>query len=317
MIQWQAHGRSGGLQAGTSGDTLERRLELAQQPVIAYRHWFSPLASILVVALTAWLVYQAAINPAFSWDVVAGYLFNRRIIAGLFLTIWLTVAVSVLGVLLGVALAAMRMSRNTMLRSFSATYVWFFRSIPLLVQLLFWYNINFIVSEIRIGIPFGPTLFTVDTREIFTAVFAALFGMVLHEAAYAAEIVRGGIRAVDRGTIEAGNALGLKQGTIFRHIILPQAITPMIPPLGNLLNGTLKATSIVSVIAVSDLLYSAQMIYTQNYLVVPLLVVVTLWYMACTAVLSVLQTLVEARFVGRNERKARIPGKAVLDGEPA
>ena len=101
---------------------------------------------------------------------------------------------------------------------------------------------------------------------------------------------------------EAAEALGLSRYRIFRRIILPQAMPAIVPASGNLLIGLLKATSIVSVIAVQDLLYSAQLIYQQNYLILPLLLVATIWYIIVTSVLSVGQYFVERHYSRGNRR---------------
>jgi polar amino acid transport system permease protein len=213
------------------------------------------------------------------------------------------------GYLLGVGVAAMRLSRNPVLRALSFGYVWLVRSVPPLVQLLFWYELASLYPRLSVGVPFGPQFAGVSTAHLFSGVLAAYVGLTLDVAAFSSEIVRGGILSVDRGQREAARALGLGEGRIFRRIVLPQAMPAIIPASGNLLIGMLKATSIVSVIAVQDLLYSSQLIYNQNFLIMPLLLVATLWYVILTTLLSVGQYYVErhyARGSGRpGERTAR------------
>jgi polar amino acid transport system permease protein len=259
----------------------------------------------VIIALAVWLLIGAVRNPAFGWDVIGHYFLNTEILQGLGLSLWLTVLVTALGFALGIPLALMRLSGNVVLEATSAAYVWFFRSVPLLVQLLFWYNIGYLVPVITLKIPFGPTLFSVASRDLISALTAAIIGLTCHEAAYAAEIVRGGLRSVGKGSIEAAQSLGLPQTTIFWRVVLPQALPSIIPAAGNLVIGTLKGTSIVSVIAVSDLLYSAQLIYNQNYQIVPLLMVATLWYVVVTSALTLLQRFLERRYgaagAGRNK----------------
>ena len=139
-----------------------------------------------------------------------------------------------------------------------------------------------------------------------------MIGLTIHESAYAAEIIRGGILSVDPGQLEAAQTLGLRPGRILRRIVLPQAMRVILPPAGSLLISTLKSTSMVSVIAVTDLLYAAQLIYNQNFLVIPLLVVATLWYLAMTSILSVVQHFVEKRYARGLARTTTRP--AVTDG---
>jgi polar amino acid transport system permease protein len=273
-------------------------------PLVPRRHLGRALAGAAIFVLLAWLAVGAIRNPAFGWRTVIHYLFNAEILRGLGLTLWLTALVAVLGFGLGIPLALMRLSGNPVLRAASAAYVWIFRSVPLLVQLLFWYNIGYLVPVITLKVPFGPTLLAIPSRDLISAATAAIIGLTCHEAAYAAEIVRGGLISVNRGLIEAAQGLGLSSRTIFRHIILPQALPSILPAVGNLIVGTLKGTSIVSIIAVSDLLYSAQLIYNQNYQIVPLLMVATLWYIAATTCLGLLQGFLERRYASGTAKQA-------------
>jgi polar amino acid transport system permease protein len=283
-------------------------------PLVPRRHVGRALAAAAIFMLLAWLAAGAVRNPAFGWHTVIHYLFNVEILRGLGLTLWLTALVAVLGFALGIPLALMRLSGNPVLRATSAAYVWIFRSVPLLVQLLFWYNIGYLVPVITLKVPFGPTLLAIPSRDLISAAMAAIVGLTCHEAAYAAEIVRGGLISVNRGLIEAAQGLGLSSRTIFRHIVLPQALPTILPAVGNLIVGTLKGTSIVSIIAVSDLLYSAQLIYNQNYQIVPLLMVATLWYLAATTCLGLLQGCLERRYSSGTAKQAGESKKRVSLG---
>ncbi|MBN9620771.1 MAG: amino acid ABC transporter permease [Actinobacteria bacterium] len=254
------------------------------------------------------LVNTVVTNKRFQWGVVGDYFLRRSILDGLVLTLWLTAAVMVCGYLLGIGLAAMRLSSNPVLRSLSFGYVWLVRSVPPLVQLLFWYEIASLYPQLSLGIPFGHEFVTVKTAHLFTGILAAFVGLTVDIAAFAAEIVRGGILSVDRGQSEAAEALALGRGRIFRRIVLPQAMPAIIPASGNLLIGLLKATSIVSVIAVQDLLYSAQLIYQQNFLIMPLLMVATIWYIVLTTLLSIAQYFVERHYT----RGTRTPTRRSL-----
>jgi polar amino acid transport system permease protein len=246
-------------------------------------------------------------NPRFQWNVVGQFFSSAAILHGLVLTLWLTAAVMICGYLLGTALAAMRLSSNAVLRSVSFGYVWLIRSIPPLVLLLFWYELASLYPELSLGVPFGPAFFTVRTAHLFTGIVAAFVALTLDVAAFSAEIVRGGLLSVPAGQTEAAQALGLGRWRVFRRIVLPQAMPAIVPASGNMLISMLKATSIVSVIAVQDLLYSAQLIYNQNFQVIPLLVVATLWYVLLTTVLSIGQYYVE-RHYGRGFRRTTLAG---------
>ncbi|MFB7028742.1 MULTISPECIES: amino acid ABC transporter permease [unclassified Streptomyces] len=243
-------------------------------------------AAVAVLVLLALGLVSVVRNKAFQWDVVAQYFTSASVLRGLGLTLWLTALVMVLGFVLGTLLAVCRLSANPVLRAVSWGYIWFFRSTPILVQLLFWFNIGMLY----------PQILGVNTVNLLGPVAVAVIGLTLHEAAYAAEVVRGGILSVDRGQIEAAESLGLGRWRRLSRIVLPQAMRAIVPPAGNMLIGTLKGTSIVSVIAVQDLLYSTQLVYHRTYEIIPLLLVATLWYVAVTSVLSVGQYYVERHY---------------------
>jgi polar amino acid transport system permease protein len=249
-------------------------------------------AAVVVLALLALAVNSVLRNEAFQWDVVADWFTAASILRGLWLTLWLTAVVMVLGFALGTLLAAFRLSANPVLRAVSWGYVWLFRSIPILVQLLLWFNIGALY----------PQVLGVRTVDLLSPVAVAIVGLTLHEAAYAAEVVRGGILSVDRGQIEAAQALGLSRRRRWWRIVLPQAMRSIVPPAGNMLIGTLKGTSIVSVIAVNDLLFSAQLVYHRTYQVIPLLMVATIWYTIVTSVLTAGQYYVEKHYARGSER---------------
>ncbi|SOD74863.1 amino acid ABC transporter membrane protein (PAAT family) [Jatrophihabitans sp. GAS493] len=262
------------------------------------------ISAAIVLVLFAMLVHTLLTNHRFQWDVVGDYFTQASILHGLLLTLWLTASVMVCGYLLGIGLAAMRLSTNPILRTLSFGYVWLVRSVPPLVQLLFWYELASLYPTLSLGIPFGHEFVTVKTAHLFTGLLAAFVALTLDVAAFSAEIVRGGILAVEPGQTEAAQALGLGRGRIFRRIVLPQAMPAIIPASGNLLIGMLKATSIVSVIAVTDLLYSVQLIYNQNYLIMPLLLVATIWYIILTTLLSIGQYYVERHYARGSKRHA-------------
>ncbi|MGW0855568.1 amino acid ABC transporter permease [Streptomyces sp. NPDC002690] len=252
------------------------------------------VAAAVVLVLLGLVLASVVRNDAFQWDVVGQYFTTESVLRGLGLTLWLTAVVMVLGFALGTLLAVMRLSGNRVLQATSWGYVWLFRSTPILVQLLFWFNIGALYPEI-LG---------VNTVNLLGPVTVAVVGLTLHEAAYAAEVVRGGILSVERGQLEAAQSLGLGPWRRFRRIVLPQAMRSIVPPAGNMLIGALKGTSIVSIIAVQDLLYSVQLVYHRTYQIIPLLLVATIWYVVVTSLLSVGQHYVE-RYYARGTADAR------------
>ncbi|KEG38595.1 MULTISPECIES: amino acid ABC transporter permease [Streptomyces althioticus group] len=256
----------------------------------------------LALLLFAMVLNSVVRNDAFQWSVVGRYFTTSAVLDGLLLSLWLTAVVMVLGFLTGTVLAVMRLSGNPVLRTLSWGYIWIFRSTPLLVQLLFWFNIGALYPTLGLGIPFGPQFLTVQTVNLLGPTLTAVIGLTLHESAYAAEVVRGGILSVDSGQTEAAQALGLSRRRTLRRIVVPQAMRSIVPTAGNMLIGTLKGTSIVSVLAVHDLLYSVQLIYNQTYQIIPLLMVATLWYIAVTTALSIAQFYVERYYARGNSR---------------
>ncbi|MCS7481562.1 amino acid ABC transporter permease [Umezawaea endophytica] len=264
------------------------------------------ISAVVVLVMLAAAVRSVITNEAFQWSVVAEYFTAEVVLRGLGLTLWLTVLTLVLGFALGTVLAVLRLSGNPVLVGVAWGYVWIFRSVPMLVQLLFWFNIGALYPTLSFGIPFGPDFVSISSTNLIGPLAAVIIGLTLHEAAYAAEIVRGGVISVEQGQVEAALALGMGRGRILRRIVLPQAMRSIIPAAGNALIGTLKGTSIVSVLAVQDLLFSVQLIYNRNYLIIPLLLVATVWYVVVTSVLSVAQYYVE-RYYARGAARALPP----------
>jgi polar amino acid transport system permease protein len=250
---------------------------------------------VLVAIVAVTIGWSFVTNPNYRWDVVAGYLFDPRILAGLRTTLLLTLVGTVIAALLGLVLAVMRLSSSPLLRGTAGVYVWFFRGTPVLVQLILWYNLAILVPEFSIRVPFGPTLWSASTNDLITPWTAAILGLALNEAAYLGEIIRSGIISVDRGQTEAAHALGLGKVDTFRRIVLPQALRVIVPPAANEAIGLLKYSSVVSVIALPELLYAGQLIYARTYETIPVLIVVCLWYLVVVSLLTVVESRVEAR----------------------
>lgn len=248
------------------------------------------------------------VNDNMGWDVVWEYLFSNEILWGLVRTIQLTVIAMVLGLMLGVLLALMRLSSNPLLSSVSMLYIGFFRGTPLLVQIIFWFNLSLLLPVIKVGIPFGPTFYSGDTNELITPFVAAVLALSLNEGAYMSEIVRAGVLSVEPGQLEAAHTIGLSKSATTRRIVLPQAMRVIIPPTGNQVIGMLKTTSLVSVIAMPELLYSAQLIYSRTYQTIPLLVVASIWYLIVSTLLSYVQGHIERHY----SRGSRTPVKPTV-----
>jgi polar amino acid transport system permease protein len=280
---------------GTADTAAARRPGDIQ--AVPVRHPGRWVAAAIIVILAATIIHSAATNPRFEWGLVGNYYFSSRILHGLLVTLELTVIAMAIGIAFGIVLAVMRLSPNPLVAGSSFTYVWFFRGTPVLVQLLFWSFVSALYPKIHLGIPFiAPDLISGDANKIITPFVAAILGLGLNEAAYMAEIVRAGILSVDEGQTEAASALGMNRLQTMRRIVLPQAMRVIVPPTGNETISMLKTTSLVSVIAYTELLYSVQLIYAQNYKQIPLLIVASIWYLIVTTVLSIGQYYVERYF---------------------
>jgi polar amino acid transport system permease protein len=251
----------------------------------------------VALALAGGFLYIVAVNPNFEWPVVGKYFFDPTVMQGLTVTLGLTVVAMAIGIVLGLLLAIARMSKDRLAWSISALFIWFFRGTPLLVQLIFWYNLSTVFPRISIGVA------SWDTNDLISPLTAAVLGLALNEAAYMAEIIRGGLLSVDKGQAETAEAFGMTRGRALRRIVIPQAMRSIVPPTGNQLISMIKATSLVSVIAMADLLYSVQSIYNRTFEIIPLLMVAVLWYLLITSILNIGQGAIE-RYYARGDRDA-------------
>ena len=263
---------------------------------VPVRHPGRWLAAAIVLVLAVMFVHTLLTNPRFEWGVIGSYFFSTRVLDGLAITILLTVVAMVIGIVLGVILAVMRLSANPLLSSTSWVYIWFFRGTPILVQLLFWFNLAFLYPRISLGVPFGPAFLHANANSLITPLAAAILGLGLNEGAYMAEIVRAGILSVDHGQVDAAQALGMGRTLTMRRIILPQAMRVIIPPTGNETISMLKTSALASVITVTELLYSVQLIYAVNFKTIPLLIVASIWYLIVTSVLTAGQYYIERHY---------------------
>ncbi|MCP9211558.1 amino acid ABC transporter permease [Streptomyces cucumeris] len=268
------------------------------------RHPLRWLSVLILAVLGTQLGHFLVTNPHFEWGTVGSYLGAQVIGQGIATTVELTAIAMLIGIAGGVLVAVGRMSDNRVLSSVCGAYVWFFRGVPVLVQLVFWYNLSALLPRISFGIPFGPEFASWHTNALITPLLAAILGLGLNEAAYMAEIVRGGLLGVDPGQTEAASALGMGRARLLRRVILPQAMRFIIPPTGSQVINMLKATSLVSVIALADLLYTVQSIYNRTFETIPLLIVACLWYLIMTSVLYVGQSFIERHYARGATRHA-------------
>jgi polar amino acid transport system permease protein len=273
------------------------------EEVVHLKYWGRWVGVGLLALFVAWLCYELLTNPGFQWPVVGQYLFASSILKGVLITIELTILCMLIGIVLGVVLAVMELSPNPVLSTAAHAYIWFFRGTPALVQLIFWYNLAVLFPTISLGIPFGgPRLFDVSSNVAISAFTAALLGLGLNEGAYMAEIVRGGIIAIDPGQREAAHSIGLTPFETMRHVIFPQAMRGIVPPTGNQVIGMLKFTSLASVIAVTELLQASELIYARTYQVIPLLITASIWYLFLTTLLTVGQIYIERHYAKGSTR---------------
>ncbi|MEV6270039.1 amino acid ABC transporter permease [Kribbella sp. NPDC051936] len=270
--------------------------------VVARRHPWRWVGVGVVLVLLAMFLHGLVTNPGWDWPTFFQFFATRTIFSALWVTVQLTAYGTVLGFVLGAVLASMRLSSSPFLQVVAWGYIWAFRSIPLIVQLLFWFNIAYLYQELSLGIPFGPEFVHFSTNNLFGPLGAAVLGLALHQAAYAAEIIRGGIISVDAGQLEAAAALGIPKARQFFRIVLPQAMRSILPNGANEVISLFKGTSIVSVMAIPELFYQVQVIYGRNSRVVPLLMVATVWYIVLTTLLSIVQYYVERRFARGTKR---------------
>lgn len=265
---------------------------------VPLRHPWRWVTAIVILVVVGLFLYGAATNPAYGWRTYAQYLFNERVLLGVFNTLQLTVYSMVLGISLGVALSVMRLSPNPVLQAVSWVFLWIFRGTPVYVQLVFWGLLPTIYKNISLGVPFGPALFHLDLQSLSIPFALAVIGLGLNEAAYMAEIIRAGITSVPEGQSEASTALGMSWAMTMRRTVLPQAMRVIIPPTGNEIISMLKTTSLVTAVPYTAELFgiTSREIAARTFEPIPLLLVAATWYLAVTSVLMVGQFYLERYF---------------------
>ncbi|WP_299941808.1 amino acid ABC transporter permease [uncultured Nitratireductor sp.] len=252
-------------------------------PAKERRKYGQLVTSLILLVLLGLFISSQANNPNMNWSVTAEFMFHPVILSGIQVTLALAVVAMLLSIVIAFGIALMIQSRNKVASWAGRVYVWFFRGVPALVQVLLWYNLAVLF----------PTIFGFDTNTLISGFTAGLIALTLAESGYMAEIIRGGIISVPPGQSDAGISLGLTRNETLRRIVLPQTIRVIIPPTGNQFIGMLKATSLVAFIGGSDLLTRVQLIYGQNFKILPLLIVAVLWYLILVTVASIGQHYLE------------------------
>ena len=288
---------------------------LDAKPVPRPGRWVS---AIIVAILAAMAIHGLITNVNFQWNVVFQWLFSASIMQGVAFTIILTVLAMAVGTVLAITMAIMRQSVNPVLRWVAMAYIWFFRGTPIYTQLIFWSLLPTLYPSLSVGVPFLGTLLgwevSFDTATYFTPFWMAFVGLGLNEGAYLAEIMRAGLLSVSKGQWEAATALGMPRATIFRRIILPQAMRVIVPPIGNETISMLKTTSLVSAIPFTlELTFIARQRGQATFAPVPLLIAAAIWYLVITSLLMVIQSMIEKHFGKGFERRDNAGAHASTD----
>lgn len=305
-------------ESATPGDkeSLEAFRPAAERPL---RHPGRPILAIIVIVLLA-VIVDLFVNANIEYSFVPKYLLSGVMIGAVGRTIGLAVVAQASGILIGAAIAGMRVSSNPVAKAFAAGYTWLFRGIPALVQLLLWYNLALVVPHLKLGIPFtSMTLFSVDTNHVITTFTAAWIGLALNESAYMSEIIRAGVLSVDPGQQEAALAVGMSPLQVTRRVTVPQAMRVIIPPTSNDFINMIKETSLASVISYMELTEAANSVSSANLQIMPALFAASIWYLVLVTAATLLQTAVERRLgtgdsgtraTGRTARRKRLAGLA-------
>jgi len=267
----------------------------AELPIVRLRHtgrWISGIVIVVLLGLLGYALSQAQID----YGSLPGFVWYEVMLVGLGNTVLLAVVAQAVAVVIGVVVALMRRSANPVARWVAAAWIWLFRGLPVLLQILIWYNLALVFTYISVPSPSGGYLFHEQTNVLVTAFVAALLGLALNESAYMAEIVRAGLTSVDGGQAEAAKAIGMSPATTLRRVVLPQAMRVIIPPTGNDFINMLKGTSIASVIGVTELLHAANNISSNNLLVMETLLAAAVWYMVVVTIAGIGQHYLERAF---------------------
>ena len=230
---------------------------------------------------------------AFEWHILWQRIFHpdHAFTLALWRTVYIAVVAQLLGIVLGLVAALMRMSRLRALRALSGLYTLVFRGTPVIVQIFFVYY----GANLLLGVTVVPNELNLGVVQVPGPQFAAILALGINEGAYMREIVRAGIDAIDKGQMEAAKSLGMTYGLGMRRIVLPQAARVIVPPLGNEFNNMLKTTSLVAFIGVTELFQDAEIHYSQTFKPVEYFTAVAFWYLVLTTAWSLIQARIERR----------------------
>ena len=241
------------------------------------RAWFETLQFLLLLTLAVWLTLRGAQGmgyqwkwdkvPRYLWRMVDGEIIWGPLLKGLAVTLDIAWIAGLLALAIGLATALLRLSRSVVGHAIAWVYIELIRNTPILVQVLIFY---FIIGAI-LGI----------SRQ-----WAGILCLAFYEGAFAAEVIRGGIVAVRRGQWEAGQSLGFSTASLYRDIILPQAVPLMLPPLGGILVNLVKHSAVVSVIAVFDLTTQARTVVSDTFMAFEIWLTTAALYLVVTLTLS-------------------------------
>jgi polar amino acid transport system permease protein len=296
----------------TDGDTSVKVV-----PVRHYGRWVGTFAALIAIAMVVHTmlakvpvtsgrkicylangrkICHVALHWRFYWTEVGQYFTTSEVLHGLVVTLELTALAMLIGIVLGVLIAIMRLSHSRLLSSTAWTYTWFFRGTPVLVQIAFWYAIRDLYQNLTIGLPFLHVTFLHLNVSLITAFLAAVIALGTNEAAYFSEITRAGLIAIDEGQTEAATSLGMSRAQTLRLIILPQAMRVILPPTGNEVISMLKTSSLAQTVGVLELYGATNNISAANFETMPLLIVASIWYLIVTTVLSIGQYYLERHY---------------------
>lgn len=287
-----------------------------QEPleIVRLRHWGRWVSAVVILALLV-AVFVALSQAQIKWASVPDFVVYRVMLVGLLNTVLLAVIAQTVAIVIGIVIALMRRSANPVAKWFATGYIWLFRGLPVLLQILIWYNLALVIPTISLPLPFGGYLLNEPTNVLVSAFTAALLGLALNESAYMAEIVRAGLNSVDGGQTEAAKSIGMPPSLTLRRVVLPQAMRVIIPPTGNDFIDMLKGTSIASVIGVTELLHASNNISSHNLLVMETLFAAAIWYMVVVTIAGVGQHYLERTF-GSAERSVAAQAAKALRAIP-
>lgn len=277
--------------------------------VAAARHHIRPsrwIGTIIILYFAVQFVVFLVGNPRFEWHIVWKYFTAGSVLTGLGITLMLTVIAMLIGIVLGTIAALLLLGDFLAGRLAAKAYLWIFRGTPLMIQLIFWYNLAYLIPNITIGLPFMDPFFSWKANAIISPSLAAILGLGLAEGAYMTEIVRAGLMSVDVRQHDAARTIGMTPFQAFFRIIFPQAMRFIVPPTGNQIISMLKATALVSVISMNELLFSVQSIYNRTYEIVPCLMVAVIWYLIVITILYFFQMRLERHYARGHSKIAEV-----------